>query len=267
VTDAVAVRQFRVEQLNVAVFANRTELDAVAAKDAALVLNAAIRARGTAHAMFATGNSQLGFLDGLARQEGVDWSRVVVFHMDEYLGLDDTHPASFARYIRERIADRVHPLIVHYLSGAATDADAEAEAERYAGLLRARRVDLCCLGIGENGHLAFNDPPADLDDPLDVKIVTLDRACRRQQVGEGHFGRTEDVPTSAITVTVPALLQAAAVLAIVPEARKADAVRRALVEPVGPACPASALRRCPQARLYLDRASASGLAAGRPVSS
>jgi glucosamine-6-phosphate deaminase len=215
--------------------------------------------------MFATGNSQLGFLDALTGREDVDWSSVVVFHMDEYIGVDDTHPASFARYIRERIADQVRPKAVHYLSGAASDVN--AECERYAELLHAHPLDLCCLGIGENCHLAFNDPPADLDDPLDLRVVTLDSACRRQQVGEGHFGHIEDVPTSAITVTVPALLRAATVLAIVPEARKANAVRRALEERVGPACPASALPRCPHAHLYLDRGSASELAAGPPVSS
>jgi glucosamine-6-phosphate deaminase len=254
-----------VEQLAVTVFADRAGLDDAAAADAAQVLDAAVQARGTAHAMFATGNSQLGFLDALTGREDVDWSSVVVFHMDEYIGIDDTHPASFARYIRERIADQVRPKAVHCLSGAASDV--HAECERYAGLLRAHPLDLCCLGIGENCHLAFNDPPADLDDPLDLKIVTLDSACRRQQVGEGHFGRIEDVPTRAVTVTVPALLRAATVLAIVPEARKANAVRRALEERVGPACPASALRRCSHAHLYLDRGSASELAAGAPVSS
>jgi glucosamine-6-phosphate deaminase len=254
-----------VEQLAVTVFADRAGLDDAAAADGAQVLDAAVQASGTAHAMFATGNSQLGFLDALTGREDVDWSSVVVFHMDEYIGVDDTHPASFARYIRERIADQVRPKAAHYLSGAASDVN--AECERYAGLLRAHPLDLCCLGIGENCHLAFNDPPADLDDPLDLRIVTLDPACRRQQVGEGHFSRIEDVPTSAVTVTVPALLRAASVIAIVPEARKARAVRRALEEPVGPDCPASALRRCPHAHLYLDRGSASELAAGPPVSS
>ena len=253
-------RELRVEQLAVTVFADRPALDDAAAEDAARVLQAAIEERGTAHAMFATGNSQVGFLDALVGRPGIEWSRVVVFHMDEYLGVDDTHPASFARYIRERIVERVRPRCVHYLFGATTDA--AAECDRYASLLRAHPLDLCCLGIGENGHLAFNDPPAALDDPLDVKVVTLDLACRRQQVGEGHFAHIDDVPTSAITVTVPALVRAATVLAIVPEARKASAVHRALEGPVDAACPASALRRCPQAHLYLDPGSASGLGQG-----
>jgi len=174
--------------------------------------------------------------------------------MDEYVGMDDQHPASFARYMRERVVDVVHPSAFHYVDGMN---DVAAECTRYAELLRTHPLDLCCLGIGENGHLAFNDPPvANFDDPEDVKEVELDDACRRQQVGEGHFNGLDDVPRTAITVTIPALLRAARVLAIVPEARKADAVRRALEEPVATSCPASVLRRAPHATLYLDEASA-----------
>jgi glucosamine-6-phosphate deaminase len=175
--------------------------------------------------------------------------------MDEYAGLAPSHAASFQRYMRERIAARVPIGTFHYIDGDAPDA--AAEAARYAAVLQAGPLDLCCLGIGENGHLAFNDPPvADFDDPLDVKVVELDDACRRQQVGEGHFATVADVPTNAITVTVPALLRAGTVLAIVPEARKAAPVAAALDGPVTTACPASALRRTPHATLYLDRDSA-----------
>jgi glucosamine-6-phosphate deaminase len=253
----MTVEERRVDELTVRVALDRAELDAVAAVDAARVLATAVEARGVAHAMFATGNSQLGFLDALTHMDGVPWPRSVVFHMDEYIGIGDAHPASFARYIRERVAKPAGPLSVHYICGSAVDP--EAESERYGRLLRDHPLDLCCLGIGENGHLAFNDPPADLDDPLDVKVVDLDEACRRQQVGEGHFAHVGAVPTRAITVTVPALLRAATVLGVVPEARKAQAVSRALQGPVDSSCPASALRRCPNARLYLDRSSASGL--------
>ena len=254
----MTVAESQVDRLSVRVADDRSELDETAAQDASRVLAGAVEAQGIARAMFATGNSQLGFLDALTRQGGVAWSRVVVFHMDEYIGLDDTHPASFARYIRERITHVVSPRDVQYISGKASDA--EAECERYHRLLRAQPLDLCCLGIGENGHLAFNDPPvADLDDPRDVKVVSLDHACRRQQVGEGHFARLEDVPASAITVTIPALLRAATVLAVVPELRKAEAVSLAMEGPVDASCPASALRRCPHACLYLDRDSASML--------
>ena len=176
--------------------------------------------------------------------------------MDEYVGMSADHPASFRRYLRERVDERVHPKVFHYIDGDGPDP--EAECRRYAALLAEHPLDLVCLGIGENGHLAFNDPPvADFDDPVDVKVVALDHACRRQQVGEGHFVSLADVPTHAITVTIPALLRAGAVLAIVPEKRKAGPVADALTGPISTACPASVLRGAPQARLYLDRESAS----------
>jgi 6-phosphogluconolactonase/glucosamine-6-phosphate isomerase/deaminase len=174
----------------------------------------------------------------------VPWSDVVVFHMDEYVGAGPDHPAGFQRWIRERIVDHVRPRDAHYLDGLA---DPRAECDRYGELLARHPLDLCCLGIGENGHLAFNDPPvADFDDPLTVKVVELEPACRAQQVNEGHFATLDEVPTEAVTVTIPALLDAATVLAIVPEARKADPGPSALTGPVSTACPASILRTKPQ---------------------
>jgi glucosamine-6-phosphate deaminase len=179
--------------------------------------------------------------------------------MDEYLGISPNHPAAFRRYLRERIVERVHPGAFHFIDGDAVDS--EAECARYAALLRAHPLDLCCLGIGENGHLAFNDPPvADFDDPLDVKVVELDAACRRQQVGEGHFEQVDAVPAQAITVTIPALLRAGRVLAIVPEARKRAPVHAALTGPVSAACPASILRTRGNVTLHLDQGSGSGVA-------
>jgi glucosamine-6-phosphate deaminase len=244
------------DALRVRVFPSSLELARAAADDAASVLGHAVRVRGAANAMFATGNSQISFLDELMTRE-VDWSRISVFHMDEYVGIDADHPAGFGRYIRERIAQRADPMAVHYVRGTG---DPQAECTRYAGLLRTHALDLCCLGIGENGHLAFNDPPvADFDDPLDVKVVELDLTCRQQQVNEGHFPSIADVPTHAVTVTIPALLRAAHVMAIVPEARKAAPVAAALEGPVSAACPASALRACAHAVLYLDADSASRL--------
>jgi glucosamine-6-phosphate deaminase len=233
-------------------------LGRAAADVAADTLRDAVAARGVAHAMFATGNSQLAFVDALVHSTpAVPWSDVVVFHMDEYVGVGADHPAGFQRWIRERIVDPVHPRQAHYLDGLA---DPSAECARYAGLLRAQPLDLCCLGIGENGHLAFNDPPvADFDDPLDVKVVELETACRQQQVNEGHFPSVVDVPTRAVTVTIPALLRAGRVLAIVPEDRKAGPVRAALLGPVSTACPASYLRTQSQVSLYLDPGSASAL--------
>ncbi len=246
----------RVDELTVEVCDDVEALARAAAHDAAEALRDAIDARGEANVMLATGNSQLAFLARLVEERGIAWERVRAFHMDEYVGLAPTHPASFQRYMRERVASHLPVKEFHYLAG--DTGDATAEAARYAALLHANPLDLCCCGIGENGHLAFNDPPvADFDDPLDVKIVALDMASRRQQVGEGHFATVDDVPTHAITVTIPALLRARRLLAIVPERRKAHAVRAALTGPITTECPASVLRRLAHATLYLDAESAS----------
>jgi glucosamine-6-phosphate deaminase len=247
-----------VEELRVRILPDAGALAAAAAADAARLLRRAISETGAAHAMFATGNSQLAFLDALVREPGVEWRSVVGFHMDEYVGIPADHPASFRRYLRERLVERVPIGAFHFIDGDAPDPGVECQA--YAQLLHDHPIDLCCLGIGENGHLAFNDPPvADFDDPLDVKIVDLDDACRRQQVGEGHFPDVAAVPARAITVTIPALLRAEAVLAVVPEARKREPVRRALEEPVSTGCPASILRTQAHATLYLDADSAAAL--------
>jgi glucosamine-6-phosphate deaminase len=242
----------------VRVFADADDLGAAAANHAAMIIREAVDARGVANVMFASGNSQLVFLRELTAAPDIDWARVVGFHMDEYLGIPATHPAGFRRYMRDEILAEVRLQVFHEIAGDAPDA--EAECSRYAGLLRVNPLDLCCLGVGENGHLAFNDPPvADFDDPHDVKVVALDDACRRQQVSEGHFASFDEVPTHAITVTIPALLRARFVLAIVPEARKREPVRRALHDPVSTACPASILRTQPHTTLYLDAASAGDL--------
>jgi glucosamine-6-phosphate deaminase len=253
-------RTFRAEQLWVRVFDDVHAMASDAATEGAAAIRAAIDARDEANVMLATGNSQLDFLAELLTHTDVDWSRVTAFHMDEYVDLAPTHSASFQRYMRERVAARLPFKAFHYLAG--DTGNAQAEADRYAELLRAHPLDLCCCGIGENGHLAFNDPPvADFDDPLDVKIVALEPASRRQQVAEGHFATVADVPTHAITVTIPALLRAGRVLAIVPEARKAIPVRDALQGPITTACPASYLRRQHNAILYLDAESSSLLEA------
>jgi glucosamine-6-phosphate deaminase len=248
------VRQFRVEALDVRVFDDVTALADAAAADAVETIRDAIGERGAANVVLATGNSQLTFLAELVRRADVDWSRVTAFHMDEYVGLPASHPASFRRYMRERVAAHLPLHAFHYLDGTA---EPEAEAQRYAALLESHPLDLCCAGIGENGHLAFNDPPvADFDDPRAVKVIELDVASRRQQVGEGHFATIDDVPTHALTVTIPALLAARRLLVIVPEARKATPVQHALSDPISTACPATILRTQPQATLYLDAESA-----------
>ncbi len=245
----------RVDELDVEVHDSPEALAAAAAVACARAIDAAVSERGEAHAMFATGNSQLAFVDAVTARSDVAWSDVVVFHMDEYVGVGPDHPAGFQRWIRERITERVHPKAVHYVDGLAEPAEACVE---YAALLAHFPLDVCCLGIGENGHLAFNDPGvADFDDPLDVKEVELDEPCRLQQVGEGHFVDLSSVPTRAITVTVPALLRATTVLAVVPERRKAAPVRDAVTGPVTPDCPASALRTKSGTTLFLEPASAS----------
>jgi glucosamine-6-phosphate deaminase len=245
-----------VDRMDVKVHPDSSALARAATEGAAAVIRDAVSARGVAHAMFATGNSQLEFVDTIVTATpDVPWGSVVVFHMDEYVGVGPDHPAGFQRWIRERLTDRAHPLGAHYIDGLADPRD---ECERYAALLRTYPLDLCCLGIGENGHLAFNDPPvADFDDPLDMKLVELDRDCRLQQVHEGHFPGIEAVPNLAITATIPALLRAGTVLAIVPEARKAEPVRAAIAGPVSTACPASVLRTRDNVTLHLDPDSAS----------
>lgn len=246
----------------VSVFDTTAAMARAAADDAAVILRRAVEAKGVAHAMFATGNSQIAFVEALVGDTlDVPWNDTVVFHMDEYVGIEPDHPASFQRWIRRRIVQPARPRQAHYIDGLAPS---DAECERYADLLQNHPLDLCCLGIGENGHLAFNDPPvADFDDPLDVKVVVLDDACRRQQVNEGHFPDEDAVPARAITVTIPALLRATRVLAVVPEARKAAPVRAALEGPVTTACPASLLQRTPNAGVYLDADSAARLSSSR----
>ena len=248
-------RRLTVDRLDVVVHPDTSSLAETAAEEAAATIRAAVAAKGRASAMFATGNSQLAFIERIVAMPGIPWPEVTVFHMDEYVGIGPEHPAGFRRWIRERIADKVPVKATNYIDGTA--ADMEGECARYAHLLATHPLDLCCLGIGENGHLAFNDPPvADFEDPLAVKVVELDLACRRQQVGEGHFRSVEAVPAHALTVTVPALLGAAHVIAVVPEGRKSQAVHAALRGPITTACPGSALRRAGRATLHLDPDSA-----------
>ena len=254
-TDMTETRTWTVDGATVVAHPDRARMARAAADQAAEVMRAAVAARGVVHAMFATGNSQLAFIAALVGDtRDVPWAQTVLFHMDEYVGVGPDHPAGFQRWIRERIVEAAHPKEAFYVEGLG---DPEAECRRYADLLRTHPLDLCCLGIGENGHLAFNDPPvADFDDPLDVKVVELDQACRAQQVNEGHFADFDAVPARAITVTVPALLRAGQVLAIVPEARKAGPVRTALTAPIATSCPATALRTIDHATIHLDPDSA-----------
>jgi glucosamine-6-phosphate deaminase len=238
------------------VFDSRQQLGQAAAERAASLIRSAVFERGRARVIVATGNSQLAFIDALTSMNDIPWSDTEIFHMDEYAGMSDTHPASFRKWIRERVVDKVKPATAHYINGDAPDL--KAECERYTLLLNSAPIDLAFVGIGENGHIAFNDPHvANFRDPVSVKVVDLDEACRRQQVGEGHFASVEDVPREAITLTCPALLRAAHLVCCVPDARKANAVKCSVEGPISEACPGSVLRTHTDAMLFLDRHSAS----------
>jgi glucosamine-6-phosphate deaminase len=249
------VKLTQYDKMTVAIFDSDDGLASSAAHDLALILSEAVSNNGSASIILATGNSQLPFIKALRVIPSIPWKRITVFHMDEYIGVSDAHPASFRRYMREELADVVHPLMLCGIIGDAPDV--AAEMARYSELLREHDPVACVLGIGENGHLAFNDPPADFSASELVHVVSLADASRRQQVGEGHFSRVDDVPHKAISLTIPALLRPAHVLAVVPEKRKANAVRAALEGEVSPECPASILRTRSNARLYLDSDSAS----------
>ena len=248
--------------MEVLAFATKTEMAAAAAARAAVALRGAIAARGRAHVIAATGASQFEFLDALVRTPGIDWSRTVFFHLDEYVGLPESHPASFRRYLKERIVDRVHPGAFHFIDGEARDP--EAECRRVGEVLARHPVDVAFVGIGENGHLAFNDPPADFETEEPYIVVTLDEACRRQQLGEGWFRHLEDVPARALSMSIRQLLKSREVLCVVPDARKARAVRDCLQGPVSRDHPASILQRHPRTAVFLDAASAA-LLERRPV--
>jgi len=249
------VRTIQVDALPVRVYRQQAEMAQDVARIAQKYLQEVLAKQASAAVILATGNSQIQFLESLIALGGVDWSRLTLFHMDEYLGLDATHKASFRRYMRERVEQRVKPRHFHYVEGdTLLPLD---ECARYTRLLQAQQIDLCCLGIGENGHIAFNDPPvANFQDPHQVKLVKLDHACRQQQVSEGHFPNMDAVPQYAFTLTIPMLCSAKRMLCVAPEKRKAQAVKNALRGPITTDCPASFLRRQAHATLFLDLDSA-----------
>jgi glucosamine-6-phosphate deaminase len=240
--------------IDVRVLPDKATLGRTAAAEAAALLKGAIARKGQVNVVAATGAAQFEFLAALTATGGIDWSRVVFFHLDEYVGLPPTHPASFRRFLRERIADRVRPGAFHYIEGDA--ADPAAECRRMGELIRAHPIDVSFVGIGENGHLAFNDPPADFDTREPYIVVELDEACRRQQLGEGWFPRLEDVPRRAISMSIAQVLRTERILCIVPDARKARAVKASLEEGTSPLRPASALQLHEATTLYLDPDSA-----------
>lgn len=251
----------KVGRLNVKVYPTRAMMGAAAAAACAAALRDALALRGKCRVVFAAAPSQNELLACLTAAPDIDWSLVEALHMDEYLGLGPAAPQKFAAYLDEHVFGRVPFGAVHYMlpdtaipASASSATLAEAAAARYAALLAAAPVDVVCLGVGENGHLAFNDPPvADFADPLLVKEVQLDDACRRQQVNDGCFPTFQSVPKRALTLTIPALMRGRRLFCVVPGASKARAIHDMLTSPIAPACPASVLRRHPDCTLYLDR--------------
>ena len=242
--------------MDIRIFETKSELGAVAAAAGAEAIRNALAARGQATIILATGVSQIEMLDNLVRAPDIAWDRVTAFHLDEYIGLPVSHPASFRRYIKERVADRLPELkAIHYVDGEA--ADRFVETYRLDALIARHPVDVAFIGIGENGHLAFNDPPADFDTGKPYLVVCLDEACRRQQMGEGWFAKLEDVPRRAISMSIKRILASARLVVTVADERKATAVRNTVDGPLTNLVPASILRTHADCTLFLDRDAAS----------
>jgi glucosamine-6-phosphate deaminase len=237
------------------VFVSKMEMAQAAAEKAAELLRDAIARKGCAAFVAATGASQFEFLDFMTSAPEVDWARTTMFHLDEYVGMPETHPASFRRYLKERLVERVHPGAVHLIRGEADDP--LAECQRLNQVIGEHEVDASFVGIGENGHLAFNDPPADFEVTDPYIVVDLDEACRRQQLGEGWFPSLEAVPRQAISMSIQQIMRSRAIVCTVPDRRKAQAVHDCLTGEVTPLHPASILRQHEDAYLFLDADAAS----------
>lgn len=246
------IRSFVVEKLKVMIFSDRKAMgkasgDAVAAK-----MREILQQEKDLFIVFASAPSQNEFLETLGQSSRIDWKRVTAFHLDEYVGLPGEAPQNFGRFLRWKLFEKVRPDKVHYINGMADDL--EEECRRYAYLFKDHPFDIGCLGIGENGHLAFNDPPvADFHDPQHVKVVELDRTSRLQQVNDGCFQDLDTVPQKAITLTLPVIFSSKVIFCMVPGPTKAEAVKKTLEGPISTACPATILRRHEDATLFLDR--------------
>jgi len=251
-----------VSQLQIKILADKNSLGRAAADQAANSIRRTILQQGVARIIAATGASQFEFLDALTTAPGIDWSCVEVFHLDEYIGLPITHPASFRKYLLDRLINQTGITRYHFLDG---DGDAQHSVAKVGRELQRAPVDLAFVGIGENAHLAFNDPPADfeIDDPY--LVVQLDQTCRQQQVNEGWFGNVAEVPTQAISMSVSQILRSREIIVVVPAERKAQAVKHSLEGEITPMVPASILRRHPNATNYLDKDSAALLSSGVPT--
>ena len=249
------MKTFSVDQLLVRVYPTNSELSQNAAKIAHNYLKSTLDTQGYGTIILATGNSQIQFLQALVTFGDLDWSKITCFHLDEYLGIAESHRASFRRYLREKVEKIVRPRYFHYLQG--NTLEPLQECDRYSKLLMAQPIDLCLLGVGDNGHLAFNEPTvANFQDPYPVKLVQLDRQCRQQQVNQGHFPHLEAVPQYAFTLTIPMIGDSKRILCLAPQKHKAEVIKTALQGEISPHCPASWLRTQPQATLFLDTDSA-----------
>ena len=244
-------RSFVKDSLRVGIYESRAEMGAAAAADVSACISALMKEKPFINTIFAAAPSQNEVLASLAADKSICWERINAFHMDEYIGLDRDAPQGFGNFMKEHLFGLVPFATVNLISCEAEDA--EAECKRYASLLAAFPPDIVVMGIGENGHIAFNDPPvADFKDPLAVKPVPLDPVCRQQQVNDGCFARLDDVPLTAITLTVPTLVSAPHLFCVVPASTKAEAVKKTVEGSIGEHCPATALRLHPDATLYLD---------------
>lgn len=245
------------ENMLLKVFENRTSLSQAAAEQAASAIRKALANSGRARVVAATAASQIEFLDALTRSRDIDWGDVEVFHLDEYIGLPITHPGSFRKMLLELLVQRTGITHYHLLDGDAKDP--KAVARRVSNEIASAPIDIAFLGIGENGHIAFNDPPADFETEEPYIVVDLDQACRQQQVGEAWFANISQVPKQALSMSVRQILKAREVLAVVPDTRKARAIRDCFENEISPMAPASILRMHPNATIYIDRNSASML--------
>jgi glucosamine-6-phosphate deaminase len=244
--------------MDIVIMPDKRALGKAAASAGAALLRGALRQRGEANIIVATGASQFEMFDALVQEPDIAWNRVTGFHLDEYVGLSISHPASFRRYLWERFVSRL-PLPLREFHFLDAENDPQAECRRVGEIIRQHPIDVAFVGIGENGHLAFNDPPADFQTDHPYIMVELDEACRRQQLGEGWFATLEDVPRQAISMSIRQIMKSAAIVCTVPDRRKAEAVRNAVEGDVSPQVPASILQRHDRVRLFLDEPAATFL--------
>ena len=244
---------FNFDYMQVSIFDTKVAMGAAAASKGVELISKTLQEKDSANIILATGASQFEMLGELVKAE-IDWSKVTIFHLDEYIGIPISHPASFRKYLNERIVDLVRPAAFHAING---ETDPEAECMRLNTLITAHEIDVAFVGIGENAHLAFNDPPADFEITEPYIVVNLDLVCRKQQLGEGWFPSLEAVPEQAISMSVRQIMKSKAIICTVPDTRKADAVQKTLEGEVLPEVPASILQSHPQTWLYLDQGSAS----------